>query len=117
MHTALILLACLAAYGLATYLLQVPLWVGLAYLSLSLITIAFYTWDKAQARAGQWRISERTLHGLALAGGWPGALLAQRWLRHKTIKRSFRIQFWATVALNLAAFVVLSPVAQAWWRP
>lgn len=68
MHTALILLACLAAYGLATYLLQVPLWVGLAYLSLSLITIAFYTWDKAQARAGQWRISERTLHGLALAG-------------------------------------------------
>ncbi|WP_445623374.1 hypothetical protein [Lactiplantibacillus plantarum] len=46
MHTALFLLACLAAYGLATYLLQVPLWVGLAYLSLSLITIAFYTWDK-----------------------------------------------------------------------
>ena len=41
----------------------------------------------------------------------------RRWLRHKTIKRSFRIQFWATVALNLAAFVVLSPVAQAWWRP
>lgn len=72
---------------------------------------------QAQARAGQWRISERTLHGLALAGGWPGALLAQRWLRHKTIKRSFRIQFWATVALNLAAFVALSPVAQAWWRP
>ncbi|WP_268630454.1 hypothetical protein, partial [Escherichia coli] len=26
MHTALFLLACLAAYGLATYLLQVPLW-------------------------------------------------------------------------------------------
>ena len=54
---------------------------------------------------------------LILNSARPGALLAQRWLRHKTIKRSFRIQFWATVALNLAAFVVLSPVAQAWWRP
>jgi uncharacterized membrane protein YsdA (DUF1294 family) len=40
------------------------------------------------------------LHLFALAGGWPGALIAQRLLRHKTKKQSFQVVFWATVALN-----------------
>ena len=48
------------------------------------------------------------LHLLALAGGWPGALLAQQFLRHKSAKASFRTVFWATVVLNVAAFVALS---------
>ena len=40
---------------------------------------------------------------LSLAGGWPGALIAQRWLRHKSTKTSFAVEFFATVALNLVA--------------
>jgi uncharacterized membrane protein YsdA (DUF1294 family) len=47
------------------------------------------------------------LHLLALAGGWPGALVAQNRLRHKSRKKPFRTIFWATVAINGAAFVWL----------
>lgn len=118
MKGPIFLLACAAAYGLAVYLWAVPLWVGVAYVLLSLITFGVYARDKALARAGLWRIPERTLHGLALAGGWPGALLAQRWLRHKSVKRPFRIVFGITVVLNMAVFAgVWSPMGRALWQP
>ena len=41
---------------------------------------------------------------LGLLCGWPGALLAQQWLRHKTAKRSFQLVFWITVVVNMAGF-------------
>ena len=75
------------------------------YLALSLITFILYALDKKAAMEGRWRISERTLHLFALMGGWPGALLAQRVLRHKSRKRSFRRVFWGTVVLNCATIV------------
>ena len=43
-----------------------------------------------------------------LVGGWPGGLLAQQWLRHKTSKRSFQQMFWVTVVANVAGFLWLS---------
>jgi len=39
----------------------------------------------------------------ALLGGWPGALVAQNRLRHKSSKMSFLVVFWATVLLNCVA--------------
>ena len=35
-----------------------------------------------------------------IEGGWPGALIAQEKLRHKTRKQSFRIVFGLTVLFN-----------------
>jgi uncharacterized membrane protein YsdA (DUF1294 family) len=64
-----------------------------------------YAADKNAARNGARRTPESTLHVLALAGGWPGALIAQAVLRHKTQKASFRAVFWLTVAANCAALV------------
>lgn len=99
--------AFIALYALTAALWRVPIAVGLAYLALSVLTFAVYAADKAAARADQWRTPEKTLHLLALAGGWPGALIAQEWLRHKSVKPAFRAVFWATVTANVAAFLVL----------
>lgn len=83
------------------------MWVAAWYVATSVITFSTYAIDKSAARRGAWRTPERTLHLLALAGGWPGALLAQQLLRHKTAKLQFRVTFWATVILNVAGFVGL----------
>lgn len=73
------------------------------YLSLSLVTFLVYARDKAAARRQDRRTPEKTLHLLALLGGWPGAWCAQQWLRHKSSKPSFRRVFWLTLLINLAA--------------
>jgi uncharacterized membrane protein YsdA (DUF1294 family) len=55
------------------------------------------------------------LHLWALVGGWPGALLAQRLIRHKSVKAEFRNVFWGTVALNVVALIWLaSPGGRMW---
>lgn len=72
----------------------------LIYSFLSLITFIAYAIDKLAARRGGERIRERTLHLLALCGGWPGALAGQWLFRHKTRKPSFQACFWLTVLLN-----------------
>jgi uncharacterized membrane protein YsdA (DUF1294 family)/cold shock CspA family protein len=101
-----------------TILWKPPILVALAYLAASLITFVAYFMDKAAAKQGAWRISESTLHLLALAGGWPGALLAQQFLRHKSTKPEFRSAFWGTVILNVAGFLVLcSPMGRSLWAP
>lgn len=84
-----------------TALEQLPVWVPGVYFILSVITYFAYSQDKTAARRGRWRTPESTLHVLALIGGWPGALLAQEWLRHKSKKREFRAVFWSTVIVNL----------------
>lgn len=40
-------------------------------------------------------------------GGWPGALVARRVFRHKTIKQPFRAIFWLTVVVNCVAVGLL----------
>lgn len=80
----------------------------LIYLAASPLTFLIYAFDKAAAKRGDSRTPERTLHLLALVGGWPGALLAQQLLRHKCSKPSFRKVFWATVLLNTGALIVMS---------
>jgi uncharacterized membrane protein YsdA (DUF1294 family) len=81
------------------------------YLGLSLVTLAVYWRDKSAARERRWRTRESTLQLLALVGGWPGALLAQRLLRHKCSKPSFQAIFYATVALNCSALLLYATPA------
>lgn len=58
-------------------------------LVMSLACFVVYGWDKGLAANGSRRVPEQTLHTLALLGGWPGALVGQRYFRHKTKKLSF----------------------------
>jgi uncharacterized membrane protein YsdA (DUF1294 family)/cold shock CspA family protein len=84
------------------------------YLVVSLLTFIAYAIDKSAARKGAWRTPENTLHLLSLAGGWPGALVAQQNLRHKSKKQSFRAVFWITVLLNCGVFAwLLTPTGSA----
>ena len=99
--------AFLVLYGMVGVWWTPPLWVAGLYLVASLITFVCYAIDKSAAARGAWRTSENSLHLLALLGGWPGALCAQQWLRHKSSKAAFRSVFWVTVALNVTGFVVL----------
>ncbi|MDP9505283.1 DUF1294 domain-containing protein [Pseudomonas protegens] len=71
-----------------------------AYGAVSLLTFLLYWHDKRRARAEGQRTPEKVLHALELAGGWPGALLAQQLLRHKTRKVSYQTLFWLIVALH-----------------
>ena len=73
------------------------------YLVASAFTFAVYAADKAAARRGARRTPESALHLLSVAGGWPGALIAQQVLRHKSSKGAFQLVFWTTVAVNCAA--------------
>ena len=96
---ALFFLITLGALGLLT---AMPLEVFYLYASASALTFIIYAIDKSAAIKGRNRTPENTLHLLAFMGGWPGALLAQQRLRHKTTKQPFRTIFWLTVMLNCA---------------
>lgn len=87
---------------------RVPGWVALSYLAMSVICFIAYAIDKSAAVAGRRRISESSLIFLGLAGGWPGAIVAQQLLRHKSVKAEFRSAFWGSVLANVVLFVGLS---------
>ncbi|WP_353815824.1 DUF1294 domain-containing protein [Agromyces sp. SYSU T00266] len=96
-----VLVAFAAALAVGLLVGAVPWWLAVWFGAASLVDVAAYGADKAAARRGAPRVAERTLHLVDLAGGWPGALVAQQAFRHKTRKRSFRRVFWATVVANL----------------
>ncbi len=83
----------------------------MSYMVLSIITFVIYALDKSAARNNRRRIRENTLHLFALLGGWPGALVAQRVLRHKSSKYDFQVVFWLTVLINSGVLSLLASSA------
>lgn len=114
-----LLIAGMAYGGLllwAVWRSLLPWWVLPASFVLSLLTFWMYWVDKRAAQTGQWRTPESTLQLLALAGGWPGAWLAQQVLRHKSSKLSFRLVYWLMVSahgLFLGAWLFWPPLRAA----
>ncbi|MCL1128274.1 DUF1294 domain-containing protein [Shewanella sairae] len=96
-----IALSFIAILCIAYSLQHIPLWLLLYFITASLVTFIAYGWDKRAARKHRWRVSELKLHLLSIVGGWPGALLAQQWLRHKSSKGRFKFILWLTVLCNL----------------
>jgi uncharacterized membrane protein YsdA (DUF1294 family) len=79
-----------------------------AFLLVNLWTMLRFWQDKQRALAGEWRIPESDLLGLALIGGSPGALLACKLFRHKTRKQPFTTRLLVIVALQLGAVIGLA---------
>jgi len=90
------LVCALAAAG------HLPVAVPVLYAAASATAFVLYRLDKGAALAGARRTPEDTLLVLGLLGGWPGAVIAQRVLRHKSHKASFQLMFWMTVGINCA---------------
>jgi len=70
-----------------------------AYLvGINLSTFLLYGYDKYVARSKRGlRVPEWNLHALALMGGSPAGLLAQKFFHHKTLKGSFQLVYWGIV--------------------
>jgi uncharacterized membrane protein YsdA (DUF1294 family)/cold shock CspA family protein len=92
--TFCLLIALSALLGL------LPLAIVGLYFTSSIVTFLAYAIDKSAAQNDRWRTKESTLHFFGLVGGWPGALVAQKTLRHKSKKQEFQTVFWVTVITN-----------------
>ena len=100
-----ILFLCLLSAAPVFALVRLSRTITGAYLStywilICVLTYAVYAWDKNRARQKKYRERESILHLLELLGGWPGAFVAQRRLRHKSSKASYQILFWLIVSLH-----------------
>lgn len=84
---------------------KLPLMLAGLYIIMSLITFVAYALDKSAAKNDRWRTKESTLHLFSFLGGWPGALLAQNKLRHKSSKKEFQRAYQVTVLLNIGMLI------------
>jgi uncharacterized membrane protein YsdA (DUF1294 family) len=96
------------AYLAVNAVWPIPLWVAGIYLAASIVCFLVYAADKSAAVANRWRVSESVLLLWGVVGGWPGAIVAQQTLRHKTQKASFRSAFWVSVLANLVVFAIFA---------
>lgn len=64
------------------------------------ITFALYGFDKFQAKQGNQRVPERTLHLCALLGGFLGGWLGRLAFRHKTQKPVFTVILLVSTVLH-----------------
>jgi uncharacterized membrane protein YsdA (DUF1294 family) len=76
------------------------------YGAMSVVAFQAYLVDKRAATLGRRRIPETTLHLLELLGGWPGALLAQRVIRHKNAKVGYQVVFWLIGMAHVAGWIL-----------
>lgn len=100
-----VLLCLLPTLGILRLAAQGSYWPFAVYLFGSLLVFALYLHDKRSALRGDWRMPEARLHMAELIGGWPGALLAQQLLRHKTRKLSYQLVFWLIVVTHQVAWL------------
>ena len=86
---------------------NLPVFILIIYVLMSLLTFFMYWLDKSAARKNKWRTKESTLQLMALIGGWPGAIWGQQLFRHKTKKATFQVAFWVVITINIGVFVWL----------
>ena len=70
----------------------------------SVVTFAFYGYDKRQAIAQGLRVPEIVLHLLSLIGGFLGGWAGRAYFHHKTRKPIFLVVLIIATVLNLGVF-------------
>lgn len=84
---------------------------------MSLVSFILFFIDKRRSETKGWRIKEYHLHVVELLGGWPGALLGQKFIRHKTKKTSYKIVLWLIILVHvfLWAYFFYGLTTKFWW--
>ena len=77
------------------------------YIIINIVAFILYGIDKLRAIKGKWRISEKTLLGIAWLGGGPGAYFGMQIYRHKTKHRIFRIMIPLSVLAHAIMVIML----------
>lgn len=87
------------------------------YLFMSLVSFILFFIDKKRSTTGGWRIKEYYLHLVELLGGWPGALLGQKFIRHKTKKFSYKIVLWLIILVHALfwGYFIYGLSTKFWW--
>ena len=100
-----LLLAALLVWPIAgAFHFPVAFWIPLLQmLVLSVLVFKLYAYDKRQAIHYGWRVPQTIMHLGELAGGWPGAFVAQKILRHKSAKKAYQSIFWGIVLIYQVA--------------
>ncbi|EGL84203.1 protein of unknown function DUF1294 [Caldalkalibacillus thermarum TA2.A1] len=81
------------------------LWILLYFAMINLIGYIIMWRDKRAAQSIHWRISEKLIFQIALAGGAAGIYVGMRYFRHKTQKLRFKIGIPFLVVLNAGCLV------------
>jgi len=101
-------LAAIIVLTFMFYLNRLDLPYFISYLlAINISVFLFYGYDKLIAGSTLLRIPEKILHSIAILGGSPSALLAQKLFRHKTAKKSFLIIYWGIVIIQIAIILKL----------
>ncbi|UUV23339.1 MULTISPECIES: DUF1294 domain-containing protein [Lysinibacillus] len=80
----------------------------LAYMSIvSIVLLILMGMDKSRPKNHEWRIAERTLFTLAIAGGAVGGVLGMYLFRHKTRHNHFAFGFPLLAAIQIFIIVQL----------
>lgn len=82
----------------------------LYFVIVNIIELALFGLDKWRAKRGAWRVRERNLFLVAIAGGSLGGLLGMYLFRHKTQHLTFKLGFPLIILLQLGLLVYLTLV-------
>lgn len=79
------------------YLLVPAIYLG----GVNSLAFGLFAYDKYCARFGMWRVPEKTLCLTAALNGWIGGMVAMEMFRHKTVKQSFRQEYFKHVGIGI----------------
>jgi len=91
--------------------MQLPMnmnsYVWIYLILINVISFISVGWDKRKAKKRRWRIPEKRLFILAIAGGALGVYFGMQHFRHKTQHRKFTVGIPVLIILNIVVFYYL----------
>lgn len=85
--------------------MNIVLIAGIALAALNLVSFGLMAYDKRCAKAGKWRVPEKTLFLAAACFGGLGGVLGMTLCRHKTRHWYFRVFFPLFLALQIGLLI------------